>query len=426
MTAMPRDQVHGNWDAGALGGAPWLADVRARGRAAFDAVGLPTRKVEPWRYTNLNRLAKADFALATPDAATAAVPKAWHLADAIEVVFVNGVFQPAASDLTALPAGVTIETLANVDADAGRDLGHAVDLATMPLAALNTAFVGDGIVLRVADNVAAPTIHLLSITDAAAPVAFHPRHIVAVGAGAKAHLVVSHRGAATEASFANAVFEIDVARDAALRHDTLQGDGPAATNIAAVQVNLADNAAYDGFVLQAGAALARHEVNATLVGAHADFALAGAYLAAGDQHLDTTFRVAHAAPHGRSRQAFRGVLDDKGHGVFQGAVAVARAAQKTDANQHNQVLLLSDGARIDAKPELEIYADDVKCGHGATAGQLDDAAIFYLQSRGLPEAVARRLLVEGFIADGIAAVPEGPFRTAVESAVAAWLAERSR
>ena len=414
--------IHANWDAAALG-APWLDALRARGRAAFDAAGLPTRKVEPWRYTNLNRLNKVDFALGAGPTTTE-IPTDWHIGDSPRIVLVNGIFRPELSDLSQLPAGVTVTTIAADDSVAGA-LGRSVALDTMPLAALNTAFVGDGMVLSVDPGVSAPPIHLLSVADAAAPVAFHPRHMVSVGQGAQAHLVVSHRGHGTP-SFANAVFEIDVAQDAVLRHDTLQADGPDATNIAAVQITVGESAVYRGFVLHTGAGLARHEVNATLAGDHTDFDLAGVYLARDSQHIDTTIRVNHAAPHGRSRQDFRGILDDKGHGVFQGAVVVARAAQKTDANQHNRVLLLADGARIDTKPELEIYADDVKCGHGASAGQLDADALFYLRARGLPEAVARRLLVEAFITDGLTAIPDGPFRVAAETAVAAWLTERSQ
>lgn len=419
----PREQqVHASWDAASLG-APWLADLRARGRAAFEAAGLPNRKVEPWRYTNLNRLGKADFALGTTAPATD-VPAEWHIGVGPRIVLVNGIFQPDLSDLSQLPDGVSLTTIGADDSLAGT-LGQSVALDTMPLAALNTAFIGDGMVLRVSRDVLAPPIHLLSIADAAAPVAFHPRHVVSLGQGAKAHLIVSHRGTAGP-SFANAVFEVEIADDAVLRHDTLQADGADATNIAAVQVSVGESAVYSGFVLHTGAGLARHEVNATLTGDHADVDLAGVYLARDSQHIDTTIRIAHEAPNGRSRQDFRGILDDKGHGVFQGAVAVARPAQKTDANQRNRVLLLADGARIDTKPELEIYADDVKCGHGASAGQLDADALFYLQARGLPEAVARRLLVEAFITDGLAAIPDGSFRVAAETAVAAWLTERSR
>ncbi len=421
------------------GAGPWLTDLRGRGRDAFDAVGLPTRALEPWHYTNVNRLAKHAYVLAGAQSGAKFdhIPKPWLLGlDATLAVFVDGAFQPGLSDLSGLPNGVYLANLMSAiteapDLVAGR-LGAAVTLDTMPLAALNTAFIGDGLVLHVPAGVTLPRpIHLVSVNTASAgPVAFHPRHLVSLEAGAAAHLIVSHRAGPGQGdqqpepgapSFANSVIEVDLAAGAALRHDTVQIDGPAAVNVSAVQVAVGQAASYRGFVFQAGAALGRHEVNATITGADAHVEIDGVYLARDTQHVDTTVRVAHAAVGGTSRQTFRGVLDGKARGVFQSATSVARGAQKTDANQLNRALLLSDGARIDTKPELEIYADDVKCGHGASAGNLDPEALFYLASRGLPEAMARRLLVAGFIAEGLDAIAAANLRDALMNLAAAWL-----
>ncbi len=424
------------------GAGAWLTDLRGRGRVAFDAAGLPSRALQPWHYTNVNRLAKHAYVLAGAQPADAPdhIPPSWLLGlDAALAVFVNGAFHPGLSDLSGLPDGVYLANLMNAiseapDLVAGR-LGAAVALETMPLAALNTAFISDGLVLHVPAGVAVSRpIHLLSVNTASAgPVAFHPRHLISLEAGAAAHFIVSHRARPGPQgpgdqdpehgapSFANSVIESDLAAGAALRHDTVQADATTAVNVSAVQVAIDRAASYRGFVFQAGAALGRHEVNANITGADAHVEIDGVYLACDNQHVDTTVRIVHAAVGGTSRQTFRGVLDGKARGVFQGATSVARGAQKTDANQLNRALLLSDGARIDTKPELEIYADDVKCGHGASAGNLDPEALFYLATRGLPEPTARRLLVAGFIAEGLDAIADPNLRDALMSLAAAWL-----
>ena len=215
--------------------------------------------------------------------------------------------------------------------------------------------------------------------------------------------------------------EFDIAGSARLEHVKLQTEAASATHVAGNHLSLGPGASYDGFVLQAGGSVGRNEVHAYLNNSDADLTLNGIYLGAGRQVLDNTTRVRHAAPHSRSRQTFKGVLDTGARGVFQGKVLVERDAQQTDAHQLSRAVLLSAGAEIDAKPELEIYADDVRCSHGATAGELDESALFYLESRGIPAPVARHLLVEGFLGEVVGEVAIEPARAPIRDAIVSWL-----
>jgi len=417
--------------------AAWLAALRDRGIAAFGAAGWPTPKIEAWKYTNLAAaLAKLAFEPALPVAnglRAAALP--WLLpaeAKAHRLAFVNGRLRDDLSDLGELPAGVELGGLAAALAanPAGLEgrLGRLGAMAEQPLLALNTALMADGFVLKLGPGIELeqPVELLFLALPGAAPLAYHPRGLVLAGRGSRAmlierHVGTSHAGAGKGTTFANLAFEIELETGAALRHYKLQSEGPEAFHIATNTVRLGRDARYESFVLAQGGRLARNESNIALEGPGAECRLDGVYMGRARQLIDNTLFIDHVAPQATSRQNFRGVLDDYARGVFQGRVLVRPGAQKTDAHQLSRALLLAAGAEIDSKPQLEIHADDVKCSHGAAAGELDSDALFYLRSRGIPEPEARRMLIDAFLASGLDSIGHEGVRDAFRRAVTQWI-----
>jgi Fe-S cluster assembly protein SufD len=435
MTSQPLPFTE-NYDslAAALPGADqdWLESLRRDALERYRAAGLPTAKTEAWRYTNLNRLRRAGF-VAAPAPKDATVPVGAALAvDAYCAVLVNGRFRPDLSSLDDLPDGLTIagiaETLERDPAAVEPLLGRLQDTTDVPLAALNTAHLADGVFIRFAKGKAIDKpVHVISLGAAAdTPALFHPRLLVVTEAGSQGCVLESHVGDGTAPYFSNIVSEVRVAEGAMLRHCKLQNEHPAAFHIAASHVALAARGTYENFVLQTGGRLARNEIAVRIDGEHAEARLDGAYLLRGDQHADNTTLLDHAAPGSTSRELYQGVIDGRARGVFQGKILVRRGAQKSDGHQLNKALLLSREAEIDSKPELEIYADDVKCAHGATAGELDEDALFYLQSRGIDPETAQALLVEAFVAEPIERIMHDGAREAFAATVAGWLAEARR
>jgi Fe-S cluster assembly protein SufD len=410
-------------DVALAAGAPWIDALRGDALACYRDQGLPTMRREAWKFTNLRRLERIAFAPSPlENAPIADIPDGIAALDgAYRAVFVNGCFDAARSSLDNLPKGVEIGSLAAVDPDRLEPhLGRIADTRTHPLAALNTAYMSDGLYMKLADNaVLDAPLHLISIASAGdTALRFHPRHLVILGENAIATLVESHVG--TGETFANTVLEADLGVSAVLNHYKLQNEGPDAFHIAFSQIRLADRASYDGFVLQVGARLARNEVRVHL-GNRVECRLNGAYLGRGDQHIDNTTFIDHTAPNSTSREVYKGVLDERARGVFQGKILVRKDAQKTSGHQLNKTLLLSRGTEMDSKPELEIYADDVKCGHGATTGELEEDALFYLQTRGIGLAQARGILVAAFLSEAVSEIQaEGP-RAAFQAVVDQWL-----
>ena len=409
----------------------WLAALRRDAAERYADQGLPGRRDEYWRYTNLNALAAAAFTPAGEgfSPAAAQIAEAARIAtDAARIVFVNGRLRPELSALDGLPDGVTIGSLAEMLTNSPDRiepwLGNIAETGAAAMAALNTAALGDGLVLFVADgvNVEAP-IELVSVgAPEAGGVLFQPRNLVVLGDHASATLIEIHAGARDGAGyFANIVTEIAVGEGARLAHYKVQEDSPDAFHLALTEVRLADRAKYESFVLQSGGRIGRNETRVRIAGEGVDCLLDGIYLAGGDQVLDNTTLVDHVAPACRSRQVFKGVLDGASRGVFQGKIHVAREAQQTDGHQLSRALLLSPKAEIDARPELEIYADDVKCSHGATAGDLDDDAMFYLLSRGIEQPIARRLLTGAFLADALANVSYPGVADILRARIDDWL-----
>ena len=390
-------------------------DVSARDAAAamFKTTGLPTVRDEAWRYTSMRGLASASFE--EPLTAVGSAPNLAPTLDAPRLVMIDGRYQP---ELSTPPEGVTLETFADNPV-----FNHKPD-AKQPMVALNTMMADDGIRLHVAAGVDAGTIVLLSIgVDNHRPVAFHPRHRIEVEAGAKLTIVEVARGEGTYLH--NAVHEIVVGKGATLAHVRLQEESAEAFHVQTGFAEIAEAGTYDAFVLTLGARLSRTEIHARLMGPNASVHLNGAQLLGGDQHGDITTVVAHDAPNCASRQTIKNVLSDRSRGVFQGRIEVARVAQKTDGYQMNQALLLSPGAEIDCKPQLEIYADDVKCSHGATVGELDADQLFFLRSRGIPLEQARSILVRAFLAEALDPIAHEGAREMLEAAVETWWSKRA-
>jgi len=300
-------------------------------------------------------------------------------------------------------------------------LGTLSSPASQPITALNAALFEDGLFLDVPDGEDAGLVELVSVvTGDIGAIGFHPRHVLRLGRGSKLTLLDTADGAAGLAYMHNPVFEISLDEGAEMAHVRIQREGRAAFHLSSVHAAISAGATYDNFTLNAGAKLARNEIHASLDGPKAMCHMNGAQLVGDGQHADTTTMLHHAAPDCGSRQTYKTVLTGRSRGVFQGKILVSKAAQRTDGYQMNQALLLSAESEMDSKPQLEIYADDVKCSHGATVGALDAAQLFYLRSRGIPEESARSMLVEAFLIEATEGVGDDACRTALSEAVAAW------
>lgn len=414
--------------AAPLGGkAPdWLQSVAKSGAAAFDALGLPTNRTEAWKYTSLRGLGAERFVAPAIDPGAVEIPQERIAGiDGIEIVLVNGVLDTARSTLTDLPAGLAITPLdaavAHGNGAAREALSDEGAFEALPLAALSTAGITGGVLIEIARGAEiAKPVHIISIGDGSA--AFAPRNIISAGQKSVATIVESHVG--DGAYFSNSVTQVTVGDEAVLHHYKLQNESRAAYHVAMTHVHCGEKTIYDNFALSCGAKLARNEVRSTLDGSEILYAVNGVYMAAANQHLDNTTFIEHAKPNSQSREIYKGVLDENGRGVFQGKILVQRPAQKTDGYQMNRALLLSRKAEIDSKPELEIYADDVKCSHGATVGELDNEQLFYLKARGISEHDARNMLIEAYLRDALDEIRIDKVAEAFGAKISVWLADR--
>jgi len=418
----------------ARAGPAWLVERREAARARFGALGLPTTKLEDWRFTSLAPLAGIPFGPPRLDgsASAAAIASAAPRLGAIRVVLVNGKVRSDLSTRGPLPKGAFVGSLATALAElpdrVRPHLGRLAGFEDQAFVALNTAQMEDGVFVDLPAGAVIPEpIEILHVAEAdGSPVAAHPRLLVLAGAGARATIVETFAGRGSEATLTNEVAELVLEEGAEVAHHRLQDEPERAFHLASVHVEQGAAARYVGHGLALGAALARTEVRARLAGEGAQCALSGLYMAKGTQLVDNLSVVEHAVPHCTTTENFKGILDDKSRGVFSGRVRVLPGAQKTNAQQLNSNLLLSDDAIVDTKPQLEIFADDVKCGHGGTVGQLDDASLFYLRSRGLPEADARGLLIYAFAAEMVEIAPAGALRDRARALVAARLPAGAR
>jgi Fe-S cluster assembly protein SufD len=409
--------------------------IAAQRDAAFDLFakqGLPHRRIEDWKYTDLRALMRDAKPLAAPpDAATKARAKdAGGLLGDIEarrLVFVDGVFVPELSDLRNLESGLTIVSLAAALADGdptltahlGR-LAPANDIAV----ALNTAFMGDGAVIRIAAGATIDhPLHLLFVVSEK-PAATFVRSLVVIEEGARVMLVESHEGPAGSDYQVNASLELFAGDRAHVDHVKIIGEGANALHVSTLAAAIGAHARFNSFTFTSGGAVVRNQLFVKFDGEGTLAGIRGASLLKGRQHADTTLVADHIAHDCQSREVFKAVLDDEGHGVFQGRIIVRPHAQKTDAKMMTQALLLSERAEADNKPELEIFADDVQCGHGATAGALDDELKFYLMARGIPAAEAEALLIQAFLGEAIEGIEHAGLREALMESIANWLRER--
>jgi Fe-S cluster assembly protein SufD len=404
----------------------WLLDRRAAAFEQFAALGFPTRREEPWRFTNLAPLTRAAYPPAPPPESSThrLALEPYFLAGATHrLVLVDGYVVSELSAIGRLPKGVwlgsTARTLAERPdlAEAGYDERDTT--SAQPFAALNGAFFGDGFVLALAAGaVLEEPLEVIHVASAAGR-SLHPRSAVIAGAGSRATLVETFCGAG---AWTNGVLRIELGADASLDHVRIQDEALDAIHFGVTRARLGRGARYESFTLTTGARLSRQDVQVVIEGEGARCGVNGAYLLRGQQEATTATVIDHAAPGGTTREVFKGVLEDRAHGVFLGRIAVRPGADKTDAHQLNRNLLLSPRAAVDTKPELEIFADDVKCSHGATVGDLDEAALFYLCSRGIDETAARRLLIEAFATDAIeATVSVGDLAAHLRRRLGVWL-----
>lgn len=397
--------------------ASWAHDMRARARSRLLATGAPVKRDEYWRYTDPVRLTAP---MAFADAATDVPPLEGFGANVPTARFVNGVYRSDLSDPLG-GAGVAIAPLGETlkqDISIAREMFGVLEMAgqekvARPLAILNTATATEGLVLQVTGD-AAP-IHIRS--DQIGGGASMLRHLIRVESGAE--ITVLESGTAT-----NSVMEIDVAPGGTLHHVRLQ-TGDRAPSVSHVFARVGDAATFKSFTLTADGDLTRNEVVMDLIGADAVGHIAGAILAQGESHVDNTVFVTHSDVNGESRQVFKNVMAGKAKSIFQGKIFVRQVAQKTDGYQICQAVLLSDGAEFSAKPELEIYADDVACSHGSTTGALDPTAMFYLRSRGVTEAEAESMLIAAFADEAICEIDDAELGDIMRAEVERWMANRS-
>ncbi len=415
---------------------PGGAAIAAQRAAAFDVFareGLPHRRVEDWKYTDLRALMRDAKPLASPpDAAAKAHAKTAGalLGDlgARRLVFVAGAFVPELSDVAALEPGLEIGSLADAFSNTApllaAHLGKVAPASDVAVA-LNTALMGDGAVIRISANATIERpLHLVFTASDKAAASF-VRSLVVVERGARVMLVESHEGPAGSDYQVNAALELFVGDAAHVDHVKIIGEGADALHVSTLAAAIGARARFNTFTYTAGGAVVRNQLFLKFDGEETVANIGGATLIKGRQHADTTLVANHNARGCQSREVFKSVLDDEAHGVFQGRIVVRQGAQQTDAKMMTRALLLSDRAEADNKPELEIFADDVQCGHGATAGALDDELKFYLMARGIPAAEAEALLIQAFLGEAIEGIEHAGLREALMDQVVAWLKART-
>lgn len=409
-------------------GPAWLIETRQRALRRFEELGFPTPKNEDWHYTSVAPIAEAGFATlraASGDVRAAELDPYRIGASWPTLVFVNGRYAPELSTpAEQMPDGVRVAPLsaalrgeALLDDLLDRHLTHVAAWDEHAFTALNTALMTDGAVVHVAKEMVVETpIHLLFVSDAnAARGATHPRTLLVAERHSRATVVESHVGLGEAGYFTNAVTEAVLDDGATLAHYRLQRESPRAFHVGTVDVRQGRDSHFVNFALTLGAALSRSNVYTVLDGEGSGATLNGLYMLDGEQHGDHQTRIEHAQPNCFSREVYKGLLDGHARGVFNGKVYVHAIAQKTDGKQENNNLLLSPTARIDTKPQLEIFADDVRCTHGATVGRLDETALFYLKSRGVDATMARQLLTYAFAADVLELIELEPLKDALEA-----------
>ncbi|MHB0767601.1 Fe-S cluster assembly protein SufD [Bradyrhizobium sp. 5.13L] len=418
---------------GRLPGTPAVTAVRREAFETYERLGLPHRRIEEWKYTDLRALVGEVLPLAAaPDAAALKravdAVKAHAIAGARKLVLVDGVFAADLSDASALVSEAGVTTLRDIlDNGANPVAGDLLrTTSTDAVISLNAAMATDGVVVTIADGVqlAAP-IQIIHVATAAGASAFTRSHL-RIGKGARATIIETFVAAGKAGGYqVNDAVILWIGDGADVAHIRLMDDAPDAVNITSQFVTVGANTKLNFFNMTSGAAVSRLQGFITLAGEGSELSINGVNLLQKTEHGDTTLVVDHAVPNCVSREIFRAVIDDRAHSVFQGRIIVRPDAQKTDGKMMTRALLLSDEAEADNKPELEIFADDVSCGHGATAGALDDSLLFYLKARGLPEKQAQALLIQAFVGEAIEQIADDSLREHVIGIAERWLERRS-
>jgi Fe-S cluster assembly protein SufD len=406
----------------------WVNERRESAAQHFAAVGFPTTRLEDWRFTNVSPIAEANWPLAHGGFTQAEeLVSSVTVPGSVRLAIVNGQFAAGLSDLSALPKGLRIASLRDGARDASdgieTHLGKVFSIATHPFAALNTSFLDDGVAIMVTAGAVVETpIHVVIVTGGDQPVVAHPRVLIVAGENSQVRVAQTFIGAPGTVYFNNAVAEVVVGTSALVQLYTDQRESDQAFHIANIQAHVGARGVFESHAFSTGARIMRHDIGIALKGEGADCTMNGVYLADGERLMDTHTSLDHAMPHGTSHEVYKGILTGKSKAVFNGRIIVQLDAQKTDAKQTNRALLLSDEATINSNPQLEIFADDVKCTHGAAVGQLDEEAMFYLQARGLTRAAARDMLLHAFAGEVIAGLKIPALREQIEANFFAALA----
>jgi Fe-S cluster assembly protein SufD len=410
--------------SGAAKSNPWLDGIRRAAIGRFAELGFPTTRLEEWKYTSVNPIARVPFkpAAGKTNGITAAdlARCTFSEMECCQLVFLNGRYSEGLSSLKSLPRGVRVKSLASALAGERElvepHLARHAAYDQNAFAALNTAFMADGAFVFVPQGtVLKEMIHLLFLsTGGNEPTVSYPRNLVVLGAGSQAIVVESYIGLNQGQYFTNTVSEIVAGSDCVLDHYKLQRESDRAFHVATMQVVQDRSSNVTSHSISLGGSLVRNDVNLVLDAEGCQALLNGLYLTQGTQHIDNHTRIDHAKPHCESREIYKGILGDKSTGVFNGKILVRQNAQKTNAKQTNKNLLLSNEALVNTTPQLEIFADDVKCTHGATIGRLNEDELFYMRSRGIGEESARMLLTYAFASDILGAMKVKPIQCQID------------
>ena len=413
----------------------WFSEQRESALSLFKQTGFPTTRQENWKYTDVRSIAKKPFSVISETKTTITKDEIdairFDKLDCIELVFINGVFSNEHSNTDQLPDGVIISDVARAIENhyelLSRHITHYADNNVSPFTALNTAFVQHGTFVYIPENaIIEKPINLLYLSkEQNEPFASHPRNLVVMEQNTEATLIESYIGLDEADYFTNTVTEVSLADGARLQHYKVQQESLNSYHIGNLNVVQQKNSHMESHSISLGGSLVRNDINSQLAAEGAEIILNGLYMTNGKQHVDNHTRVDHLKPNTLSTENYRGVLNGQSRAVFNGKVIVHKDAQKIEAHQNNANLLLSDDAEIDTKPELEIYADDVKCSHGATVGQLDKDMLFYLRSRAIDEETAKSLLTFAFAEEVINRIKFEPIRNRLEYLVVGQLPDAS-
>ena len=412
----------------------WLTELRREAISGFGELGFPTLSDEEWRFTNLEALRRGSFSIAEngiSDVSEKTVDSyGFSGLDCLRFVFVNGRFASSLSDVGDVGEGIVVKALSEAIREHGdlvRDhLAKYADYEKDAFISLNTSYFEDGVFVYVPDRtVFEKPVHVLHVsTDEGCPLFINPRNLVIIGQSSVAKVIEHYVSISQNVYFSNVVTEVFCGENANLEHYRLEFESQKAFNFSTLRVNQQKNSNIASHSVLYGGAIVRNNVHPVLAGEGCNSDIYGLFISEGRQHMDNFMRVEHASPHCDSRQFYNGVLDGRSKGVFHGRILVHEGAEKTDAKQTNRNLLLSDTAQIDTKPQLEIYNDDVKCTHGATIGQMDEEALFYLRSRGISMRKAKIIMLRAFTNETLEHMSIDSVREIIERTVMRWFEQR--